>query len=150
MPVQRILLSGYRLAVPVLPRTPRRRRFPSSADRPGSINPLAPLRRQSHRTASPDSVAPSSVHGHPPLSAPAGDSTLISLRSTLTRIIRIQLDLGLLLQRVLRDRLERLLYVDRLLGRGLKVGNVALGLAPGHGSFLRDLCERSVAQGSED
>lgn len=49
-----------------------------------------------------------------------------------------QLDLGLLLQSILGDRLERLFDIDGLLGRGLKVRNVALGLTPRHGPFLGD------------
>ena len=44
--------------------------------------------------------------------------------------------LGLLRKRVLGDRLERLLHVDGLLGRGLEVGNLVLALAP----LLRALC----------
>ena len=43
------------------------------------------------------------------------------------------------MQGVLGDGLERLLNVDSLLGGCLKVGNIALGLAPGHCAFLGDL-----------
>lgn len=63
---------------------------------------------------------------------------------------RSQLRLGLLGEGVLGDGLEGLLDVDGLLGRGLKVGNVALGLAPGHGSFLRDLPTSRGPRGEDD
>jgi hypothetical protein len=43
------------------------------------------------------------------------------------------------MQSILGNSLECLLDVDRLLCRRLKVGDVALGLAPGHCAFLRDL-----------
>jgi len=43
------------------------------------------------------------------------------------------------MQSVLGNSLERLLDVDCLLCRRLKVRNVALGLAPGHRAFLGDL-----------
>ena len=43
------------------------------------------------------------------------------------------------MQGILGNCLERLLDVDGLLCRGLKVWNVALGLAPGHCAFLGDL-----------
>ena len=48
----------------------------------------------------------------------------------------LQLLLSLLLQRVLGNRLERLLDVDGLLCRGLEVRDVAFRLAPGHCAFL--------------
>jgi len=48
----------------------------------------------------------------------------------------LQLDLSLLLQSVLGNRLESLLDIDGFLGGGLKVRDVPLGLTPGHGSFL--------------
>ena len=44
-----------------------------------------------------------------------------------------------LLQRILRYRLESLLNVDGLLGRGLKVRDVPLGLTPRHCPLLRHL-----------
>ena len=50
--------------------------------------------------------------------------------------------LGLLGEGVLGNGLEGLLNVDVLLGRGLKVGDVALGLAPGEGALLEDLQQR--------
>ena len=43
------------------------------------------------------------------------------------------------MQGVLGNSLECLLDIDGLLGGGLKVGNVPLGLAPGHRAFLGDL-----------
>jgi hypothetical protein len=39
-------------------------------------------------------------------------------------------------QSILGNGLESLLHVDGLLGRGLEVGDVALGLAPGEGTLL--------------
>ena len=50
-----------------------------------------------------------------------------------------QLVILLLLQRVLGNGLECLLNVDSLLRRRLEVRNVALGLAPSHGTLLGDL-----------
>lgn len=44
----------------------------------------------------------------------------------------------LLLQRVAGNDLKGLLHVDGLLGRGLEVGDAALGLAEGHGALGRD------------
>lgn len=58
----------------------------------------------------------------------------------------VQLDLGFLLEGILGDRLEGLFDVDGFLGRGLKVRNVALGLAPRHGSLLRNLKERDITR----
>jgi len=43
------------------------------------------------------------------------------------------------MQGILGNGLERLFDVDGLLGGRLKVGNVALGLTPGHCAFLGDL-----------
>ena len=43
------------------------------------------------------------------------------------------------MQGVLGDSLECLLDVDGFLRGSLKVGNVTLGLAPGHRAFLGDL-----------
>ena len=48
----------------------------------------------------------------------------------------LQLLLSLLLQRVLGDRLERLLDVDSFLCGSLEVRNVAFRLAPSHCTFL--------------
>jgi hypothetical protein len=48
----------------------------------------------------------------------------------------LQLLLSLLLQRVLGDRLERLLDVDGLLCGSLEIRDVAFRLAPGHCAFL--------------
>ena len=70
-----------------------------------------------------------------------GGATHSAARRELLRVCRcrgididsvrdVQVVLGLLLERVARDGLERLLHVDRLLGRRLKIGDVALGLAP--------------------
>lgn len=42
-------------------------------------------------------------------------------------------------ERILGDSLERLLDIDCLLRRGLKVGNVAFRLTPGHRALLRYL-----------
>lgn len=50
-----------------------------------------------------------------------------------------QLLLCLLLECVLGDRLESLLHIDGFLCRGLKVRDVALGLAPRHCPLLRHL-----------
>ena len=43
------------------------------------------------------------------------------------------------MQSVLGNSLERLLDIDGLLRGGFKVGDVALGLTPGHCAFLGDL-----------
>lgn len=43
------------------------------------------------------------------------------------------------MQGVLGDSLERLLDIDGLLRGSLKVGNITLGLTPGHCAFLSDL-----------
>ena len=51
----------------------------------------------------------------------------------------LQLLLSLLLQRVLGDRLERLLDVDGLLCGSLEIRDVAFRLAPTHCAFLCDL-----------
>ena len=53
--------------------------------------------------------------------------------------VHSQLSLRLLCQSVLGDSLESLLDVDSFFGGSLEVWDVALGLAPCHGSFLRDL-----------
>ena len=54
-----------------------------------------------------------------------------------------------LLERVLGNGLECLLDVDSLLRRRLEVGDVALGLAPGHSAFLGDLqCGRRLRGGA--
>jgi hypothetical protein len=53
-------------------------------------------------------------------------------------LVNSQLDLSLLLQSILGDRLESLLDVDGFLSGGLKVRDVPLGLTPRHGSFLGD------------
>lgn len=63
---------------------------------------------------------------------------VVLVDSDRVRIISIQLGLSLLLQRSTCDGLESLLDVDSFLCTGLKVRNVALALAPGHGAFLRD------------
>jgi len=51
----------------------------------------------------------------------------------------LQLHLRLLLKGGLGDSLEGLLDIDVLLCGGLKVGDVALGLTPGHSTRLKDL-----------
>lgn len=80
---------------------------------------------------------------------PKQANTVPSIHSSKRRardhsLVGVELNLGLLLEGVLGDRLERLLDIDGLLGRGLKVRDVTLGLAPGHRPLLGDLrsCER--------
>ena len=58
-----------------------------------------------------------------------------------------QLRLGLLGEGILRDGLEGLLDVDGFFGGCLKVRNVALGLTPRHGAFLRNLMVSSGVRG---
>ena len=71
-------------------------------------------------------------------SAVAPGLLVVAVDSDRIRVVGVELGLSLLLQRSPGNGLESLLDVDGLLGRRLKVGNVALGLAPGHGAFLRD------------
>merc|ERR1711991_372489 len=69
----------------------------------------------------------------------AAASTLVVVlrrRLQLDRGRKVEVDVAVLGQRVAGNRLERLLDIDVLLGRGLKVGNVTLGGAPGQGALL--------------
>ena len=56
-----------------------------------------------------------------------------------------QFSFSFLLQSVLGDGLEGLFDVDGLLCRRLKVRDVAFGLAPGHGTFLRNLSPQMIS-----
>ena len=55
-----------------------------------------------------------------------------------------QLLFGFLLKGILSDGLESLLDIDSLLSGSLKVRNIALGLAPCHGTFLSNLQRRHI------
>ena len=82
------------------------------------------------------SILPASRNGRSSARA-AARSGGGALLGHVDRVGKVDVLLGLLLERVARDHLESLLNVDRLLGRGLKVRDVALGLAPGKSTFLR-------------
>lgn len=63
---------------------------------------------------------------------------VILINSNWVRVVGVEFGLCLLLKSSPCDGLESLFDVDGLLCAGLKVRDVSLGLAPSHGSLLRD------------